>query len=101
VTGLDDPNDIGRCWWWLRSSGDEGRSAVDVGSDGRINDTGGNVVFEHFCVRPEMINDYWNTLSAVLVDVRKVMTVGISSRCRLPRQADGVPQSYRALVRDN
>lgn len=31
----------------------------------------------------------------------KVMTVGISSRCRLPRQADGVPQSYRALVRDN
>lgn len=52
--GLDDPNDIGRCWWWLRSSGDDGRSAVDVGSDGRINDTGSNVVFEHFCVRPAL-----------------------------------------------
>ena len=48
-------NDIGACWWWLRSPGDETHDAADVNFDGSIYYGGYGANFSFCAVRPVIV----------------------------------------------
>lgn len=51
-----DSND--KCWWWLRTPGDNSADAVDVSVDGSVYDGGNDVSYISAAVRPALWIDF-------------------------------------------
>lgn len=49
------PDDVGACWWWLRSPGRNSKSAARVLSDGSVYDYGNRVIRVNGTVRPVVV----------------------------------------------